>query len=236
MRSCLIQLLIAVAVVFALLWFGLPFGASWLATNALNTVGFTGTNTKVDISATLPPRILMGHADKIRLTSTQVSVGDLHAATIDVTMRDVELLNRTFGSVDGVMTGVRIPAPNGDAVSFDTVSVQGSSTAASATLTLSNSEAERVAEAQLKASTTLDTKIKFSAPDKAVITFNGQSKTGHLIIRDGSMVLVPDGTGLPTVTVLQAGNGNPFSLTSVNVGATSMMLTGTIDLQTLLGL
>ena len=48
MRSCLIQLLIAVAVIFALLWFGLPFGASWLATNALNAAGFTGTDTKVD--------------------------------------------------------------------------------------------------------------------------------------------------------------------------------------------
>jgi hypothetical protein len=61
-----------VAVVFALLWFGLPFGASWLATNALSAAGFTGTDTKVDISATLPPRILLGHADKIHLTSTQV--------------------------------------------------------------------------------------------------------------------------------------------------------------------
>ena len=47
MRSCLIQLLILVVVVFALLWFGLPVGASWLATNALNASGFSGTDTKV---------------------------------------------------------------------------------------------------------------------------------------------------------------------------------------------
>ena len=43
MRSCLIQLLMTVAVIFALLWFGLPFGASWLATTATmtNTVSVT---------------------------------------------------------------------------------------------------------------------------------------------------------------------------------------------------
>jgi len=236
MRSCLIQLLIAIAVVFALLWFGLPFGASWLATNALSAAGFTGTDTKVDISATVPPRILLGHADKIHLTSTQVSVGDLHAATIDMTMHDVELINRTFGSIDGVMTGVRVPTPTGDAVSFDTVSVQGQGTAATATLTLSNAEAERVAEAQLKATTTLVATVKFSAPDKATITFNGQTKIGHLAVSNGSLLLIPDGSGLPTVTLLASGGGNPFSLTSVNVGATSTALTGTIDLQTLLGL
>ena len=62
MRSCLIQLLLMVAVIFALLWFGLPFGASWLATNALRAVGFTGTDTRVEVSANLPPRILLGHA------------------------------------------------------------------------------------------------------------------------------------------------------------------------------
>ena len=118
MRSCLIRLLVMAVFVFALLWFGLPFGASWLATNALNAAGFTGTTTQVDISATLPPRILLGHADKIRLTSTQVSVSDLHAETMDVTLSDVQLFDRTFGSVDGTLTGVRVFTPTGDGLTI----------------------------------------------------------------------------------------------------------------------
>ena len=236
MRSCLIQLLVAVAVVFALLWFGLPFGASWLATNALNSAGFTGTDTRVEISSAIPPTILLGRADKIRITSTQVSVGDLHAATIDVTLSDIQLIDRTFGSVDGTMTGVRVPAPSGDAVTIDGGSVQGKSTAATATLTISNTEAERVAEAQLKAHSPFAAKVKIAAPDKVTMTFNGQSKTGRLVVRDGSLLMVPDTTDLPTVTLIAAGKGNPFHLTSVSVGATSVTLIGTIDLQTLLGL
>jgi hypothetical protein len=236
MRSCLIRLLVMAVFVFALLWFGLPFGASWLATNALNAAGFTGTTTQVDISATLPPRILLGHADKIRLTSTQVSVSDLHAETMDVTLSDVQLFDRTFGSVDGTLTGVRVFTPTGDGLTIDTVVVHGESTAASATLTVSNAEAEGLAEAQLKAHTTLAAKVKVSSPDKVTITVNGQSKPGHLVVRDGSLLMVPDSADLPTVTLLQAGSGNPFHLTKVSVGATAITLGGTIDLQSLLGL
>jgi len=128
MRSCLIQLLIAVAVIFALLWFGLPFGASWLATNALTAAGFTGTDTKVTVSADLPPRILLGHADKIQLTATDASVGGLYAASIDVTLSDVELIDRTFASAHGTLKGVRVPAPNGDPATIDSVALDGAGT------------------------------------------------------------------------------------------------------------
>ena len=78
--------------------------------------------------------------------------------------------------------------------------------------------------------------MKIAAPDKVTMTFNGQSKTGRLVVRDGSLLMVPDTTDLPTVTLIAAGKGNPFHLTSVSVGATSVTLIGTIDLQTLLGL
>ena len=99
MRSCLLQLLIGAALIFALLWFGLPFGASWLATSALTASGFSGTNTQVEVKADLPPRILAGHADSIHVTSDQVSVGDLHSGTIDLTLTTVELFDRKIGTV-----------------------------------------------------------------------------------------------------------------------------------------
>jgi hypothetical protein len=231
MRSCLIQLLIAGAVIFALLWFGLPFGASWLATNALNAAGFNGTDTKVEVSAAFPPRIIIGHADKIRVTSSQVSVDDLHAATIDVSLNDVELINRTFGTVDGTLTGVRVPAPTGDAVTIDKVAVEGVSTAATATMTISQVEAERVAEAQLKGGSV----VKFAAPNKVTMTLNGKTEPGHLAVKDGSLIVVPDSSALPGVTIIAGGRGNPFHLTSVTVGGDTITLVGTIDVQSLLG-
>jgi hypothetical protein len=234
MRSCLIRLVIAALVIFALLWFGLPFGASWLATNALNAAGFTGTDTNVEVSADLPPRILLGHADRIRLTSSQVSVGDLHAAAIDVTLSDVELLNRTFGGVHGTLTGVRVPAPNGDAVAIDSATVDGSGTAATATLLVSTAEAEGLASSQLKASTGFDGTVKLAAPNKVTVTINGKSQPGHLVVKDGSLDVVLD-SGV-SATLIEAGTGNPFHFTSVAVGVSGVTLVGTMDLQTLLGL
>jgi hypothetical protein len=145
MRSCLMQLLITAAVIFALLWFGLPFGASWLSTNALNAAGFTGTDTKVAVSATLPPRMLLGHADSVRLTSTKVSVGDLHADAVDVTLTNVELFDRTFSSVHGSLSGVRVPTTTGDFITAESVALDGTGTNAQSTLTLANSELETLA-------------------------------------------------------------------------------------------
>ena len=234
MRSCLIRLLIAAVVIFALLWFGLPFGASWLATNALGAAGFTGTDTKVEVSADLPPRILLGHADRIRLTSSQVSVGDLHAAAIDVTLSDVELINRAIGGVHGTLTGVRVPAPDGDPVTIDSATVDGSGTAATATLLVSTAEAERLAASQLKTKTGFDGTVKLAAPDKVTVTINGKSQPGHLVVKDGSLDLVLD-SGV-SVTLIEAGTGNPFHFTSVAIGPNGVTLVGTMDLQTLLGL
>ena len=236
MRSCLIQLLVTIAVVFALLWFGLPFGAGWLATNALNAAGFTGTDTNVEVSANLPPRILLGHADKIRVTSNQVGVGDLHAATMDVTLGDVELIDRTIGTVDGTLTGVLLPAPNGDAVTIDTATLSGSGTAATATLTVSTAEAESLAESQLKAAAGVTATVKFAPTTNVTVTITGKSEPGHLVVKDGALLLVPVSSSLPTVTLIGTGNGNPFQFTSVSVSATTVTLVGTIDIQALLGL
>lgn len=236
MRSCLIRLLITVGVIFALLWFGLPLGASWLATNALNAAGFTGTNTRVDVSANLPPTILLGHADTIRLTSSQVGAGDLHAATIDVTLGNVEFIDRTVGTVSGTLTGVRVAAPNGDPVTIETATLAGSGTSATATLTISSAEAETLAESQLRAQTGISGTVKLAGQDRVTATINGKSESGKLVVNGGALQLVPASASLPTVILLAAGSGNPFQLESVTATANAVTLVGTIDLQSLLGL
>jgi hypothetical protein len=232
----LIQLLVTAGVIFALLWFGPPFAASWLATNALNAAGFTGTNTSVEVSADLPPRILLGHADTIRLTSSQVGAGDLHAAIIDVTLSDVGLIDRTVGGVNGTLAGVRVPAPNGDPVTIDAVTLRGSGTSAVATMTVKNAEVESLIESQLQAQTGIAGTVTLAAPDAVTVTVEGKSESGKLVVTAGTLQLVPASTSLPTVILLAAGGGNPFQLTSVAVGSNTVTLVGTIDLQSLLGL
>jgi hypothetical protein len=235
MRSCLFQLLLAAAVILALLWFGLPFGASWLATSALNATGFRGTETSVEVSSNPPPRLLTGHADSIHLKSSTVSIGELHAAAIDLTLGQVELFSRQIGTVAGTLDGVRVAAPDGQPVTIDSVTLTGSATAASADMAISLAEAERLVASQLKARGVVAT-VALAAPDRITITAGGQSQPGRLVAAAGALLLIPDGGALPTVTLIQPGAGNPFQITSAAVGPDHMTLIATIDIQTLLGI
>ena len=235
MRSCLIQLLVLIAAVFALLWFGLPFGASWLATNSLNAGGFTGTDTKVDVSSYPPPVLLTGHADSIHLTSSQVGIGDLHAASLDLTLGKVELFSRQIGTVSGTLEGVRVATPDGQPVTVDTVKLSGAASSASAEMDVSMAETERLAVAQLK-SLGIAATVTLAAPNKIAVTAGGRSQPGRLVAAAGALLLVPDGDALPTVTLMEPGSGNPFQLSSVTIEADQLKLIGTIDMQALLGI
>ena len=236
MRSCLIQMLILLVVAFALLWFGLPVGASWLATNAINASGFSGTDTKVTVSENPPPLLLTGHADTIRITSTQASVGDLHATTLDFSLGKVSLLDRTVGTIDGTMTGVKMPAPDGMTVTVDSATVKGAANSAQATLKLAKSEVETLGAQQLKSQTGINSTVVLTAPNKVTLKVSGRSEPGTLVVKNGELDLVPDGAGLPTATLLKSGDGNPFTLQSVTIDGNVVTLIGRIDVEKLLGI
>jgi hypothetical protein len=234
MRSCLIQLVLLFALVFCLLWFALPLGVGALATGALNASGFSGTDTKVEVSASPPPMLLTGHADKIHITSSQVSISDLHAASVDVTLRDIDMLSRKIGTVGGTLEGVRVAAPNGDPVAIDEVTLDGSATATTATCRMSVAAAQTLAQSQLKTQTGIAAKVVLKSPNLVTITVNGKSQSGRLLTSNGSLLLVPNGNTLPTVTLIAPGAGNPFRVTSVTIGLADLTLVGTINVQDLL--
>lgn len=234
MRSCLIQLVLLFALAFCLLWFVLPLGVGALATGALNASGFSGTDTKVEVSASPPPMLLTGHADKIHITSSQVSISDLHAVSVDVTLRDVDMLSRKIGTVSGTLDGVRVAAPNGDPVTIDEVTLDGSATATTATCRMSVATAQALAQSQLKTQTGIAAKVVLKGPNLVTITVNGKSQSGRLLTSNGSLLLVPNGNTLPTVTLIAPGAGNPFRVTSVTIGLADLTLVGTINVQDLL--
>jgi hypothetical protein len=235
MRSCLVQLLILVAIVFGLVWFALPMGAAWVATNALKTAGFSGTDTVVTVNADPPFLLLTGHADSVHVTSNAVSVGDLEAKSIDITLGKVDLIGRTVGTVSGTLSGVTIPVASGDPITASTVKLTGSATATQATIELPMAQAQALAIAQLKAQG-LTATVTFTAPDVVTIKAAGKTVAAHLEAADGILLLVPEAPGFPIVPLITPGNGNPFRVTGASVAAKSVTLSGTIDLQSLLGI
>jgi hypothetical protein len=218
---------------FALLWFGLPFGASFLATSALNASGFTGTNTSVEVSANPPPSLLTGKADSIRIRSDSVYMGDLRASSIDVTLHNVDLLSRKIATVDGTLDGVRLAAPNGDHVTVDQVTLRGAATATDAMLTLASQEIVLLAESMLEADG-IEATVSLQAPNGVKIVASGKTQTGTLAVSNGSLLMVPTSKTIPPLVLVVPGTGNPFKFTSVAVKGPQVMLDGTIDVQSLL--
>jgi hypothetical protein len=235
MRSCLVQLLVLVALVCGLLWFGLPIGAAWLATNALRTAGFTGTDTSVTVTANPPLVLLTGHADAIHVTSNAVSISDLHAASIDVTLGKVDLIGRTIGTVGGTLSGVSIAVTHGNPITAERVTLKGSAAATQATLKLSPAQAQALAVAQLAAQG-LTAAVALTAPNRVTIRVAGKTVAAHLEATDGILLLVPDAPGVPIVPLISPGPGNPFRVTGASIAADGVTLTGTVDLASMLGI
>jgi hypothetical protein len=55
-----------------------------------------------------------------------------------------------------------------------------------------------------------------------------------MLTSNGSLLLVPNGNTMPTVTLMAPGTANPLSVTSVSIGSADVTLVGTIDIQNLL--
>ena len=105
MRSCLIALVLLVVVGLLVLWFALPLVVGGLATATLGAVGFHGTNTQVEVFADPPLRLLTLDADRVRVRSSDVTVENVAADAVDLTLRDVSIPGRHFGVIEGRSPG-----------------------------------------------------------------------------------------------------------------------------------
>jgi hypothetical protein len=131
---------------------------------------------------------------------------------------------------------VRVPAVNGGVLTADTVLLDGRGSNTAATLTVSSSEVAALAKAELKGWGVTATSVKLAAPDRVIVAIAGQTRTGRLVVNRGALEITFTGMTPAAITLIGAGDGNPFIFTSVAVQASAVTLVGTIDLQSLLGL
>ena len=136
MRGCLVALAALVVVAVLVLWFALPLVVGGIATATLGAVGFHGTDTRVDVFADPPLRLLTLNADRVRVRSTDVTLENVAADTVDLTLRDVSINERRFGVIEGTLGGVTVTPDVGPPFEVSTVQLSGPSEAARATLTL----------------------------------------------------------------------------------------------------
>ena len=232
MRGCLGFLVLVIVLVVAGIWFGGPPVAAGLVRSALGSAGVRSDNLDVSIQASPPLELALGHADRVVVTGTDVDWENYHADTLNLQLDGVDLLGRTAARTTGGLSGVELPGADPPG-STATVEIAGRGPSASVTITIDRSTAEAMAAAAFERETGIrPSSTTLSAPN--VIRFKAGQIDGS-----GAITVGPDGSlGIATprgrVIVLEPGASEPIHLTDVEVKGDALVLTGAVDLASLM--
>jgi hypothetical protein len=223
----LLGLLVVVAVIGAGLWVGTPLVASALVRAAVVSAGLNGSTTQVQVAANPPLALLLGHADSVRIRSSDDALQGVRIGQLDLVLFDVSLLGRTAGIVEGTLADVRGAAP-GVPLQIERISVAGAPDSADVEVSVLPGElatALRLGFARLV------------PPDLVTGTVAGHAIAFRLTVNaDGSLVAVPSSQRGPTLVLWQPTGALPVQLTGATVTQTEIVLTGRADLRIPLGL
>lgn len=218
MRGCLFTLVLGVVVLALIVVFGLPIAAASVLTAGVTANGLQADDTRVTVTSDPPTDLLFLHADEVRIRATDATFRDLRIGTLDVTLRDVAIVDRTAAGVDGRLDAVVVPDVGGREVRLTSIVLEGGRPA-SATTTLAAADAEALIERAIAGELgARPSRVSLAAPDVLTVVVGVQldgrlavSGAGDLVVRMASGPLA----GRP-LTVVQA-DDFPIRLTSVTV-------------------
>jgi hypothetical protein len=233
-RGCLTSFFVLIALLLVACWLFLPAIASGAVDRGLGLAGFDGRDRRVTIGASPPLELVALHADSVRVQATDASYRGLRIGTVDVTLHDVALLDRTAGSINGTLTTVQFTTADGTPITVASIGLSGSGTAVDATIALSAAQVRTIAAAALERSVgATPTKITLVAPDRATVVVGGRSASGRLIVdAGGGLVFQPaDGSGplAGPIDLIRPGPDVPLRLRSISVGPSGATIGGSLD-------
>ena len=234
MRGCLFTLALGLAVLVGAVWYLLPAAAGALISVALVAAGLQGTGTVVTVSATPPFELLSGHADVVRVESTDATWDGLKIGDLRLALVDVDLGTRTAAKVEATLSAVRFSGSDGRPIEVETVEVAGSGDAPAVRLTFDPAVVAGMAAAAIEAETGRSPDgLRFAPPDRVSFVLLGRPIAGRLAVdRAGELVLRV--AGRAPIVVLAPATDSPFRLADVAVTADGkLVLGGSLDLRAL---
>ncbi len=234
MRSCLSFLVFAAVLLGLLAWFVLPVIAAPVVVASLAAAGLNGTDTQATVTANPPLKLLVLHADQVRIRSSNVTLRGISAASMDLTIDDVGLLDRTFSTIAGTLDGVVATTAEGTTVGVPSVQVSGTSSVADATFTLDSSIVTGLAsDAAERATGRRPDAVRLTAPDVVAFTIGGTTITGTLSVdKSGDLIVQPSDVAakLPPLVLVTAASIEPLTLESVRVTSDGVVAQGRLEL------
>ena len=229
-RGCLVAILAFAAIVTGVLWFALPPVIGGLAAGALTNAGVHGTGTRVDVGADPPLRLLFLEADRVRVRSMDVDIRNVHADSLDLTLRDVSIGGRRFGFIEGTLSGVRVQPDQGPAFEASDVKITGPAQAARVAITVDQAAAQNLILSAVATSTGLRVaKVTLSSPDRVTVTTSRGSIDGRLDVTAAGDLVVRPSTG-GSIALVGIGSDQPVRLQSVQVVGQGVEISGVINL------
>lgn len=233
MRGCLVTLGLLVVVAVAVVWLLLPPLVGTLTQGALVAAGVSADTTTVTVGADPPPKLLTLEADTIHLAATNARYHGIEAVGVDVTLRDVKLVDRTYGGVAGTLQFVSLPAgPGRPAVTIPQVTLSGSSDRVTGTMTFSAVTAQELAAGAVESAVgAAPSEVTLTGPDRVRIRVKGVTVDGRLAIRDdGGLVLVPPAkANLADIPIVVPGPDVPIHIESFRIVGGGLVLAATFD-------
>jgi hypothetical protein len=227
-----VTLALLVTIAVAATWFALPPLAGTLTQGALVAAGFNADVMTVTVSADPPPRLLSLRADQVHVQATNATYHGLRAVDVDLTLHDVLLADRTFGTLDGTLHHVTATTGGAGAVTIPLAVLSGTPDRVRVTMTFATSDAEELAaEAIRRATGVAPTRVTLAAPDRVRVEGGGLSFAARLAVGvDGALMLIPPkGAPLGALALVQPGAGAPFRIDSFRVAAGDLVIVATLD-------
>jgi hypothetical protein len=234
MRGCLTFLLVVTATILMASWLFLPTAAGGVMGGALGAAGFAGSPATVTVTSDPPIELLAGHADRVVVQAREATFKELTAATVDVTLTDVGLIDRTAGTVSGTLTGIRIVPRSGHVLPISSATLSGSGSDIQARLSLSLADVSAVAaSAVTSAAGSAPATVTLSSPDRASIVLGGTTVSGRVVVdAQGGLVFQPAAGG-PSIAgpidLIRPGPGVPIRIRSVVLSASGAVLSASVD-------
>lgn len=232
MRGCLLTLALLVVLAVAGIWFVLPPLMGTLAQGALVATGLTADEMTVTVSSDPPPKLLGLRADAIRLRASGARYHGIEAADVDVTLRDVRLVDRTFGRLDGTLGSITLPGDGAPPVTIPGAVLSGTSEQVRATLTIPAAAVEQLAAAAVvRAIGIAPSEVILAAPDRVQIGLGGLAVQARLAVSAaGALMLVPPTGGrLGAVALVEPGPGQPFTIELLRIEEGDLTLVATLS-------
>jgi hypothetical protein len=231
-RGCLIAAVALVVVGLLVLWFALPIVVGGLATATLGAVGFHGTGTQVEVFADPPLRLLTLEADRVRVRSTDATIENVSAQSVDLTLRDVSINGRRFGVVEGTLSGVTVTPEAGPPLQVATVQLSGPSEAARVTINLDHAAVQTLVQGAITATFGGSAgTVTLEAPDRVSVATAIGPLPGRLAVDDeGDLLFISSASGR-RIALLGSVLGSRMRLETVQVAGDGLELAGTLDLR-----